>query len=436
MDELRPEIRAAFEKEQAAHPPAASLRRNVVNAVAAQPRREPRLQWIAVATALLLGLGVVAGLMSSRLAHRGTVLGNPKASPVADYGPPPAGVPLLYVHDPNHPSWLIGYDWSGKPRGTVKLSTDLAQNASGVQMTPDGSGFEVGGTYKGGTGTFLDRLGLPISTQTGSTGDVGAMWADDNQHQCLVTLSPTFVWGLSTLLPGQAPRPVAVIAHDPGVGESGISLAACSFRNNQAILVRTTIAWPAELWVVRLSDGTVLAHHSYGLSDRLSTVVASRDGLYIAENSAKGPALDSPDTVQGAGSTTIRLVSRWSAIKLLDPSIQVLAFSANDRFALEIPAPSAQPEVLDWVADIRDWTIGSGETLGTFAVQPIGDGFALAFIAAPGVEVTPCGTTAQTACGGQVDDPLRDILIVHGGDGTSTNPPSTTQLPGRYVPTW
>ena len=28
---------------------------------------------------------------------------------------------LIYVHDPSHRTWLIGYDWSGKSRATVKV---------------------------------------------------------------------------------------------------------------------------------------------------------------------------------------------------------------------------------------------------------------------------------------------------------------------------
>src|ERR1700674_4205425 len=120
MEELRSEIRAAFEKDQAAHPPTAGLRRNIVEAVAARPRRGPNVQWVAVAVAAILAILVVAGLMSTRLAHRASA--PVPAAPKADYGPPPAGVNLLYVHDPKHDSWLIGYDWQGQPRGTVKVA--------------------------------------------------------------------------------------------------------------------------------------------------------------------------------------------------------------------------------------------------------------------------------------------------------------------------
>jgi hypothetical protein len=73
MDEMRSEIRAAFEKEQAGHAPAAALRNNIVEAVSAQPRRAPNLQWVAIAAALILGILVVVGLMSTRFAHRASV---------------------------------------------------------------------------------------------------------------------------------------------------------------------------------------------------------------------------------------------------------------------------------------------------------------------------------------------------------------------------
>lgn len=222
MDELRSEIRAAFEKEQVAHPPVAALRRNVV------------------AAAIILGVLVVAGLMSTRFAHHASVPATPKASPVADYGPPPAGVHLLYVHDPNHQLWFIGYDWQGKPRGTVKLAQPLSRGES-IGMSPDGQQFQV--TFgKGGSGVFFDRLGHPVPG-TPQLPPAGASWADDNRHLCEAFVDQkTFVWRLATQLPGEAMQSVAVLPRDPDLGQTDVSVAACSFRNDLAILVRTTIS--------------------------------------------------------------------------------------------------------------------------------------------------------------------------------------------------
>jgi hypothetical protein len=303
------------------------------------------------------------------------------------------------VHDPSHPTWLIGSDWLGKPRGTVKIAADVAPDASAVRMAPDGSSFEVGGTFKGGTGIFLDRLGHPVVTETGPTELVGAMWADDNRHQCVVTLSSTYVWRVATQLPGQALRQVAVVARDPGIGQSGISLVACSFQNDLAIAVRNTIAWPAELWVIRLSDGTVLVHHAYSAKARLSTVVASPDGTYVAESSARGRGFDSPDVSQGAASTIIRRVSDWQVVKTLDPSVQVLSFSGDSSLVLtESPSASGQVghhySALDWRLNQAMNSYDGEWSLDSFTAQPDGPGFALAlgdppYPRPPCVEGTP-----------------------------------------------
>lgn len=416
MDDLRSEIRAAFEREQAAHAIPGGLRSNLTSTAATQPRPAPNLQWIAVAVAALLGILVVAGLMSTRLGQRATVpAATPKATPVADYGPPPAGVPLLYVHDPNNSSWLIGYDWSGNPRGTVKVATDSAEDPATVKMAPDGSRFEFGSTYKGGTGVFLDRLGQPIPTTAPYAGFVDGLWADDNKHQCLISLNPTtFVWGLSTLLPGEPARPVAVIAHDPELGQSGIQLVACSFQNDVAIALRTTIAWPGELWVVRLSDGALLAHHTYAASLQLASVVGSADGKYVAESSAKGQGFDSS---KSAASTVIRRVSDWQVVKKLDASVQVTRFSGDGALALvyESPQPSsprATLKILNWSTGSTVWQRDFTDPAAyAVAAQPNGRDFAFADITLGGPDLKAT------------------ISIVH-GDG------SVTKLGQSYEAAW
>src|SRR5712692_3500378 len=80
MDDLRSEIRSAFEREQAGHAPAAGLRSDVVEAITARSLPSRNFQWVAVVAAVLLGIVVVAGLMSTRLAHRASV---PAATPNA-----------------------------------------------------------------------------------------------------------------------------------------------------------------------------------------------------------------------------------------------------------------------------------------------------------------------------------------------------------------
>jgi hypothetical protein len=80
MDDLRSEIRSAFEKEQAAHPPGPALRWDIANSVAGLQRPAPNVPWVAIAAALILGLLVVVGLMSTRFIHLPAPAGNPPGS--------------------------------------------------------------------------------------------------------------------------------------------------------------------------------------------------------------------------------------------------------------------------------------------------------------------------------------------------------------------
>jgi hypothetical protein len=389
-----------------------------------------------------LGPGVAVLLLSGCGGQSAGTLAQPRPTPVVDYGPPPAGVPLLYVHDPAQPSWLIGFDWSGKLRGTVKLGQPTQ-----LRQAPDGSAFEVGSAIKGGGQGFLDRLGQPISGPAGTADTVREMWADDNDHMCLVTLDQqTFTWGLSTIQLGQPTRAVAVIARDEGGGQSGIDPVACSFKNNLAILVRSTIAWPAEEWIVRLPDGKVLAHRQY-VFQQLASVVASPDGAYVAENSTRsnplGLPLSSPPA-SAAASTVIRRVLDNAVVASLDPSLSVLGFSGDGSRVLVggLPSPvvahggvpqgaivPSHLKIVEWQTGKVVWRYDGPEALGGFTGQPGGRDFAVGLRAADTIDnISPCGTTAQTMCPG-AKDPLRDLVIVH-GDGT------TTLITGRYEPLW
>jgi hypothetical protein len=99
MEELRSEIRAAFDREQAAHPPSPALRPDVVNAVATHRRPAPNLPWVAVAAALILGLLVVVGFMSTRLIHVPAPARKPPASlPVMGTPVGATMIPLTFGH--------------------------------------------------------------------------------------------------------------------------------------------------------------------------------------------------------------------------------------------------------------------------------------------------------------------------------------------------
>ena len=439
MDDMRSEIRAAFEREQAAHGPVASLRRDLVEAVSARERPAPNFQWVAVAAAVILGVLVVAGLMSTRFHPRAAVpAATPQASPLADYGPPPAGVSLIYVHDSTNPLWLVGYDWSGTPRGTVMLGQAIATGQY-IAQAPDGQNFQVSPSAKGGSGTFLDRLGRPIvrlaGTGAGTGAYTGGVWADDNRHFCSVAVDQqTFAWTLNTRLPGEGQKQVAVIARDAGLGETGISVAACSVHNDEAVLVRTVVAWPSEMWIMQLSTGRVLSHTT--IAGQPANLIASADTLFTAVNSGKSIS----GQATGFPSTVIRRVSDGSVAATLDPAMGVLAFSRDNSLVLVTTAPwiEGQPAHLA-VVDVKStqiiWRYDGPEGLGGFLAEPggnldaaFGPGFAVALTVNP-PHVTPCGGTSTAACRAPVVDPSRDILIVHGNG-------SVTHVAGRHVTAW
>jgi hypothetical protein len=411
MDDLRSEIRAAFEREQAGHAPSGAMRGQVVEAVVSGSRPSRNFQWVAVVAAVLLGVAVVVGLMATRNAHRATApAATPNASPVADYGPPPVGVKLLYVRDPNHPSWLIGYDWSGKPRATVKLDPAVDR----VGMAPDGQAFAVGYGAKGGTGELLDRLGRPVPASGAIGSSALPMWADDNRHVCGISFeSQTLESTLITVAPGEAVKRVAAIARDQVVGQSGFTIVSCSFRNDEAILVLTNTMWPSEVWTVRLSDGKVISRHTYPNLERLSNIVASADASFIAENSSKSSGQLMGQT---AASTIIRRHSDWSVVATFDPSVGVVAFSSDDSLVLAYTTPwvggvPTRLAVIEVQSGRMLWTYSGPGMLGGAVAQPGGQDFAI-YVRKPAVE-----------------DPLTDLMIVH-SDGTAAD------FPSRYTPTW
>jgi hypothetical protein len=360
-----------------------------------------------VSFAVLAGIMVVAGFMAIQFPPR------PAPPPVAvDYGPPPESVPLLWVHDPNHPGWLIGFDWTGKSRGTVKVSQPLGPNDR-LSQAPDGAAFGIQPNGKVGFQVFLDRLGNPSPPPASTINYQFEMWADDSGHLCsLDGLGGR--WSLGFALPGEAPDQTNVVALDPAIARSGIfalSFAACGVNQNggQAVIEYAYAGRPTEYWVVRISDGFILQQRTYA-TDQVANVTASMDGSLIAENSGKSVGQLAP----AAPSTVIRRASDLSVIATLDPTIGVLAFSGDNSTVLVTTAPwvTGQPTMLE-VLDLQTarvmWRVKASFALSSFAVLPAGNAFAVALTK---------GNLPAT------------ILIVY-GDGSRP-----AILPGLLVPTW
>ena len=193
MIDLRTEIRGAFAREQAAFPPPAALRAQVVAAVnardrAAAPERhrsDRNLDWLLVAAAALLTIAIVAGLIAVRLNIWPPILVKPGPAPQRCV--PGATSPsdrfarvhgcVTYIDgnqivavDPYHPAnriilgpanGLLPLTWSRDGSRLLLMSTvDLyVMNADGSQTRlthGDSSGFE-GSLSPDGSKLVYDR---------------------------------------------------------------------------------------------------------------------------------------------------------------------------------------------------------------------------------------------------------------------------------------
>src|SRR5437773_1793638 len=344
--------------------------------------RRRAVQAVATLVAAVLALLVVVGLMSSRLGQRPTAsAGNatPARLTAHDYGPPPAGAKLLYLHDPANASWLTGFDWSGAPSATVKLDGPR----SGALMAPDGQTFAIGLNAKGGTWDFLDRLGNPIPASPGISGGFLPIWADDSKHICSTGFdTSTMEWTLWTKLPGEESKLVRLVATDASLGDSNVRVVGCSFKNDVVIVERIGhAASPTEYWLIRLSDGSILLDKKRGGTD-MAFLTASSDAILLAENSSKsigqsdGPAL----------ATRIVRAADGDVVTTLDPSMGVLGFNGDDSAALVTLSPwvGGQPIHLG-VVDLQSGHLvwqDDGRSpwfFGQFVAQPGGNSFAIAY---------------------------------------------------------
>lgn len=368
-----------------------------------------------VSFAVLAGIVVVAGFMAVQCAPRAaTPAVAVSPSPVAaDYGPAPPSVPLVWVQDPHHTGWLIGFDWTGKPRGTAKLSQPVGQSDK-LSQSPDGSAFGYEPNGKGGFQVFFDRLGNLSPSPASIVNSGFEAWADDSRHLCTLSGLGRH-WTIGLMVPGAAPNPASVVALDPTIAQSGIfalSFAACSARNDRAVIEYSYSGRPTEYFVVRISDGAILQQRIYA-TDQVANVTASMDGSMIAENSGKSTGQAMP----AAASTIIRRAADMSVVTTLDSSTGVLAFSGDDSSVLVNSSAwtAGEPtmlEVLDLQTGAIMWRGEGTAALSTFAVQPAGNAFAVA-LTQPGSQAPPA-----------------TILMVY-GDGSRP-----AKLPGLFVPSW
>jgi hypothetical protein len=327
----------------------------------------------------------------------------------------------MYLVDPRNNTWLQAYDWRGQPRGTIKLGKPVNLGYPSIFAAPDGSGFVYEPEYLGDI-EYLDRLGQPLAPGflPSASLDVTWMWADDSRHLCLVRFATTSDggWRLVTQLPGAADHVVAIIPRGRNIAEPAPVLAACSFRNDRAIVLRSGNGngmRPTRLWVYRISDGKVLSDYTYSNLGSVEIVIASSDGLLIAENSSRSEAQPGA----GAPSTIIRRASDRSVVATLDPLLKVMAFSGDGSRVLVAGGSGFTTGDKPFLLSVIDVRTGQATWHGQgipLMSQPDGPDFAISSNLSP-----PTETHGPL--------PLGNFQIIH-GDG------SVTTIPGSLTPAY
>ena len=208
---------------------------------------------------------------------------------------PTQAADLIYVQDPNGPR-MLELDWSGKVRGSVS-----AQGLS--SPSPDGSKFIRATDHT----SVEDSRGHELGTLEGDLISYGlSSWADDGRHICGIVFPSgngpdTGTGSLWIGAPGEKNRIVGPI----GKSGSAAAVAACSIKNNRAIVVGGLFPhWPpqatrylisTDIEVVNLTAGTIEYQHQYplgylagqgipGVAPDWVLVSASPDGHYVAES--------------------------------------------------------------------------------------------------------------------------------------------------------
>jgi hypothetical protein len=298
--------------------------------------------------ALLAALTLSTGCTSS--SHASTPPATPSVSPSAGQPSPlPAGRPaFFYAASTSSPLQPVG--WDGTRYAPVELGT-----IAGIQaiQSPDGSRFLVGNAVYDRTtgGTAL----LPFDFNKGAQ----AMWADDSVHVCTLTVIGDSQSGngttseLDLMQPGGPTRVVARVGHDHF--QAFALLRVCSVANDLVVVAQRAVMPISDVWVIRLSTGTVVGHRSYPQGGSPGTVVASPDGRLVA----------------AVGSTSSDILTTGSFSRLAQVEGHVIAFSGDGNLVAE------DDRVVAWRTGATTWRVPAGFTAVFVLAEPSGAALAI-----------------------------------------------------------
>jgi hypothetical protein len=343
--------------------------------------------------------------------------GNPAASFhhewsfTAEPGAPPKNIPLIWYgtsnpssnpsanppHDPNLPYRLVALDWNGTLVGTLYTSSPALQ-------APDGTRLFIGSGY-------ADQSGTILAPPLGLKGGPG--FADDSRHVCEMRTAtgslPTGNGEPAWLYAGAIGSPLhRVVQFGQYGGQSAPGIVACSYQSDRAVIVENVIAWTSEVRVYALSTGALLYQHQYPSGQVASSVVASHDGRYLAEQAM---STDAQGLHVVNGDTVIRRTSDGTVVaRLAGQAVNAFTWDGSRVVTMpDVGSPdSHELRLVDWQREQILWR--EAEPAG------IGTGFAyVSVLARPGGTDLVVGVAADSTG----ESPVDQLWLVHGNGGAT-----------------
>jgi hypothetical protein len=215
---------------------------------------------------------------------------------------------------------------------------------------------------------IADQSGTVVASPLSTKG--GPRFADDSRHVCSMRNASGGDFGAvepdpSWLFTGPIGGPLRRVAQAGQVGgQSGPRIVACSYANDRAVVVEDVIMYTSEVWIYRLSTGSLLYHHQYTNAAVASSVVASHDGRYLAEQLVTSDAQGH----QVYSDTQIRRTSDGAVVaRLVDQS--VTAFSWDGSRVVTMPAFGSvnnhEVRLVDWQRGQLLWRLAPTEPAGS-----------------------------------------------------------------------
>lgn len=372
MDDLRRDVNDAFEKGQ---PDFGDLngvsQRMFRTAISARATRDDRRPQLAIGLAAVL---VAAILIATFVYVRSGFHQVPEGPPRPVQSPTPSGgllnvpnsTPVILYGDPAKPDQVDGMTWDGKLSGTVPASPGTDSG------NPAGSLFATSTEISG-------RSGNLIATGNYGAKFFGGTWADDERQFCqLFPFDHTGAGGVPATLqivtPGQPPRSIVKVG--TVYEQAAVRVVACSVQADRAVVVQSYGGGGAtQYWVVQLSSGKILWTRKFDIAHSPADVVASRDGMFVAENASTGklPITGAGSTIYGPDGKRVGHLADW-----------VEAFSWDGSLAVTdqgwVPG---NVRLVSWRNGTTVWSAPAGYAMQRSAAQPEGTSVAIWIITAP-----------------------------------------------------